>query len=306
MGTYFDGNLTRYKNNITAFRNSRSFTYNFTTNFELKKKLIKTLNQHFLLKRDKLGDQTREDDVETAGSFHLITFLMLPLSILGIFIGIRNKDQMTLICLCITLSTLAVFLSISFPQGRYIAILIPAYSYFSIYFLAQLTAKKTFLYSCFLLLTISLISSYTIITGPYNEFVSKKWINRDGIKDTLVAISQLKKDPSSRKTYIVMPNIKTYRALLYYYLVSNFDYEWVQKKQMKEMILSKQGDTNTLYLAFFSFLKKDNSDILKMGFIKVASLNTKIENRPIEIWKYKSPVINQSVLNKQLWLQKNK
>lgn len=225
IGSYYDGNPARHMGRVANFRATRSFVFSprkqlFHT--PVSEKMGKFIDQHFLFLRDNLGDRSRDDAVETLGVLHWPLLLCIPVMLFGLWSGLRERDPPTLFYFCVLCSVMLVFLTLSFPEGRYTFCVTPCYGYF-LWFGIRRFLPNNRMVAPLVLASIALVSALEM-SGPYRQFVLQIWGNREGIN--AVARHLPERDTSCQRS-IFLPNIKDYPAWLEWELASGGSVDWV-------------------------------------------------------------------------------
>lgn len=95
-------------------------------------KLVKLVNQHVLSRVDRLGDASRDDSIWVLGGIQPIVLLWAAAAAFGLWIALRRRDESDRRVLAVTAVLLAVFFTVSFPEGRYALALLPCWAYFAL------------------------------------------------------------------------------------------------------------------------------------------------------------------------------
>ena len=285
----------------------RQFVFSFKRQFlhtKFSDKVEKLVNQHVLFKLDDLGDTSREDDVYTLGVIHYPFLFMLPLLILGAVKGEKSLKNSTNnkcshtkniahLFLLIALSFISVFLTISFPEGRYITPLIPCYAYFIWCGLTWLCSCKAVLHCvAALLLFVNAGTTYWLITTNYNNHMHKVWKDKEGLKELAMSLPP-KTDET--KEIISMPWTKKHKIWHYFALVTGLRAEWLSYEEFKERFRSwqKSKDENTRNNDKIVFYFMDSSqdsklakELLEKGFKVIKHFPTKFKKEPRVLLQY--------------------
>ena len=95
-------------------------------------KAVKLVNQHVLSRVDRLGDASRDDSIWVLGRTQPAIFLWVAAALFGLWIALRRRDHDDRRVLAVSGVLLAVFFTISFPEGRYVLVLLPCWAYFAL------------------------------------------------------------------------------------------------------------------------------------------------------------------------------
>jgi hypothetical protein len=240
-GTYgialrYEGALQPYLEKVQRLREQRKNAFSIERNLlgtPLSHKLEKLVNQHLLFQRDDLGDDTRPDHLWTLGALHRPFVVMAPLALFGLAWGLWRRERRALLVASVLLWTYAVFLTVSFPEGRFIMVVVPCYLYFSTAFLFELILpfvrhrQVRIAVLAALLLALS-AETYRIVGGSYNEEMTREWSNLDGIREVQ---ARLPPPREGVERYISLHAVRSNRAWLYYSMLANFEPEWISSRQ---------------------------------------------------------------------------
>lgn len=233
IGEFVAGDYETYSQRRQEQTQDRQFVFSVERqilNARFLDKVEKLVNQHILFKVDKLGDRTHEDDVYTLGAIHYPFLCMLPLLVIGAIKGekrqnVVDKDDNTYLFLLITVTYLFVFLTISFPEGRYITPVIPCYAYFIwcgvTRFFSSVSARcgvAAFLLFC------HAGSTYWLTATVYNDYMHEVWKSKNGIKELAMVLPP---KIEGAKEIIGIPWSRNNRAWHYFALVTGLRAEWL-------------------------------------------------------------------------------
>ncbi|MFN2375272.1 MAG: hypothetical protein ABR538_01965 [Candidatus Binatia bacterium] len=123
------GDVKRRATRFVELRSGHAFAPTYRDPALLGDKLTKLVHQHFVFGRDDLGDPTREDEIWTLPHPHVVWILLLPLVLAGLLRGFRDGDEASVAILAALAGVVAVMLSVSFPEGRYLLPVVPCYAY---------------------------------------------------------------------------------------------------------------------------------------------------------------------------------
>jgi hypothetical protein len=127
----FEGSLASYGQKLAAFQRDRAHAISVEqlTRAPLSEKLTKLVDQHFLFATDPLGDPSRDDRVWTMGRSSHSFLATLPLMLIGGLVGLARRERSMRVCVAVLASIFGLFLTFSFPEGRYLLAAIPCYGF---------------------------------------------------------------------------------------------------------------------------------------------------------------------------------
>jgi hypothetical protein len=205
---------------FVAMRSGKAFALDRLAPGELAAKAQKLLDQHILFRRDQLGDTSREDDLWTVGAPHPGWLLLVPFAVVGLWRGLRTRDEGAEVAAAVVAASYAVAFLVSFPEGRYLITVIPCYAYFVLRGLdavlrqatARIVGRATALFAM-------AVGTFLLVTGEYNAGITTRWWNMGGMRAVVKAIRSDYGNPSP--IYLNWPELR-YHQWLYLEMLANF------------------------------------------------------------------------------------
>lgn len=229
-----------YWQKVINYRETRQLSVSLEAQFfgvPLTAKFKKLLNQQLLFRHDTLGDRFRSDEEWTLGAYHYPWLLLSPVVFWGFLVSLRRRDRFAHLYGSVLVAVHLFFLTISFPEGRYVLVVIPSYFYFLQIGLDSLVKRQaTQVLVCAISLLLFGGYTYYLIICVYNPYMKEKWFDRDGMKEVVIA---LPRHQAGENEYIRLPHANGYQEWLYLMMLSNFRAQWVSpdeafRKQIDE------------------------------------------------------------------------
>ncbi|MCH2173118.1 hypothetical protein MK489_20250 [Myxococcota bacterium] len=218
LGMVFETSLATYVARLWRFQQARGAAVSWAQLFEtsLIDKLHKWVDQHFLFLVDGLGDPTRSDILWTLGSYHAGFLGFLPLIAYGAWLGLRRHESSARIALAVLAGFGLVFLTVSFPEGRYTVALVPCYAALALTALRQIVPnpepRRLILAAVLGLLALETQHAIAHAYGPSRQRI---WAPPQGMLEAVPALN----DFSGQPLGIRWPEPVDYAGGLYFRMV---------------------------------------------------------------------------------------
>ncbi len=231
LGRHFVGSAEGYRRAIASFRLWRGGAVSLfgMLHDPIGPKLQKLADQHLLFRLDSIANFDRPDGLWTLGSPHWTWLALLPLLALGLVVGLRLREKETAIAAAAIVIPLVFFLTASFPQGRYLLILVPAYMALAARGLEALaqgtTARRTLGAALLLLFTIE--TSWRVAT-LYGRRASCQQVNG------IVEAARLAQPATPGVARLFsFPMEKTYQAELLFRMLTDNAGSWITPEELE-------------------------------------------------------------------------
>lgn len=185
MAWAYTGSLGDHLERLAAFRADRGHALGLSqlTAFSPLEKLTKLVNQQLLFRFDRLGDLSRDDRVWTLGTLQPVVLLGALAAAAGLVAALHARTADDRRALVSAGALLLVFLTVSFPEGRYVLVLLPCWAYFALRGLA-LAAGSTAVRQLALAAGLVLLAGSTehAIRRTYLPTIQTLWRNFEGMR----------------------------------------------------------------------------------------------------------------------------
>jgi hypothetical protein len=226
LGLVFDGSAWTFAERVLAFQGERSASLGLgqLTQVSPVDKLVKWGNQHFLFVIDGLGDPTRGDQIWTLNAYHIGFLALFPVMVFGALRGLRERDPSTRLAVSVIGAFAVVFMTVSFPEGRYTLALVPCYAALFVRGLREVTGEGR-AYSAALGAVLVLLSFETQLqlARVYEPRSEAAWRAYDGLRELAPTLS----DHAGRRLRVRMPNDPDYAMKLYFRMVMDPAWRWL-------------------------------------------------------------------------------
>jgi hypothetical protein len=134
LGLVYEGSVEGFGERLLAFARARSAAISGSQllDVSLLDKLAKAFHQQVWLSVDGYGDRTRTDSVWTAGATSPALLVWVGIAVYGAVTSLRTRDPDARLTAAVAGVFALVFLSVSFPEGRYILALVPCWGWFAV------------------------------------------------------------------------------------------------------------------------------------------------------------------------------
>ena len=225
-----------YIKDIQQYLGTRTFAVSLSEQLQPKRigeKLQKLTNQHLLFQRDSLGDKTRYDELETLGEIHYPYLILFPVLLWGLWTALRERSPLTVLFASTLGGILLFYLTLSYPQGRYMLIAVPCYLYFLHYGIQDLLKNEQFRnFALSVVLLVFATYTYLSMHSHYQQYALIKIRYNEGIREIAEALPAPK---PGVKEYISKSTPITYESWLYFQMLTNFRATWVQPYEIGEL-----------------------------------------------------------------------
>ncbi len=209
---------------FVALRSRRTVSWDHLQLALLIDKATKLVHQHFYFRRDDLGDPTREDQVWTLDAPHLVWLGLLPFGLVGLWTGLRERDEATRVFGTVAACSYLLAFSFSFPEGRYLLTAVPCYAAFVLGGLRRMARSPTVRIGVLTgALVLMAANTHALVRGEYNASMIRLWKPMAGMQEALALIrghSGLRYN-SSERIFIVWPGL-SFKERLYLQMLGNF------------------------------------------------------------------------------------
>jgi hypothetical protein len=233
LAAEYVGSFPQYLEDLRRFLAHRAGVVSLSrlTDTPLATKLTKLVDQHLLFRRDQLGDWTRPDDLWTVGSLDWVWLLLVPVAVLGLVGGLRQRESGVQLAAVVLAATAALFLTVSFPEGRYLLIVVPCYAVLVVRGIEALAGREALGRAASAVAILAMaFNSAILLRGDYDAFMREKWLPLAPIEE---AVSTIAHDPGKAVRYVSFPADQDYTALLYFRLMGGAPgIRWITNREM--------------------------------------------------------------------------
>lgn len=226
LGLAYDGSALGFAERVLRFQGERSASIGIAqlTGVDPTDKLLKWANQHFLFLVDDLGDPTRSDTGWTLNAHHAGFLGLLPVMAFGAVAGLRAHEPQARLAASVVAAFALVFLTVSFPEGRYTLALIPCYAAFAVRGVRE-AAGHGFAFPLALGVILSLLSLETQIhlARVYEPRSEEIWRPFDGIRELAPRLAA----HAGRPVRVRLPGDPDYASNLYFRMVMDPAWRWL-------------------------------------------------------------------------------
>jgi hypothetical protein len=226
LAVRYVGSFSMTREQIQTFRAWRagSVSWHQLRDVPLESKVQKLVNQHLLLKNDSLGDWTRTDRLWTVGEPHRIWWFIAPLALLGAFAGWRGREPEVVLATLILLLVLVLFFTFSFPEGRFLLVIIPCYMHLIDRGLAQVPRRHVVVG---LVLVFFFGETYRLLS--HDRKFEDEEMQQERIR--WVSSNVLAKSGSGRSC-VVFPFQQNYSDEIFFRMVTNNGSSWLKAEEL--------------------------------------------------------------------------
>ncbi|MBI5504337.1 MAG: hypothetical protein HY899_06025 [Deltaproteobacteria bacterium] len=226
VATHYDDSYPQWRAKVSRFMDVRAkfaLSRDNASLAGLADKAAQLAHQHFFFRHDELGDETREDDLWTLPQPHVVWLLLLPLGLLGLWRGLRDRDPTAHVFASVMAAGYLLAFTVSTAEGRYLLGVVPCYAYFvcaGVHHLVTSRAARTGVLGAVLLA--SSANTFVLVRGQYETHMKKTWEEMAGMRETLALIRDRYGDHSrdDAVVYLAWPR-DSYESWLYLEMLGN-------------------------------------------------------------------------------------
>jgi len=234
----------------------------------LSDKVTKYIHQHVAFARDDLGDRSRDDSLWTLDR-PLVTWVScFSIFVVGLLLGVWRGERDAYMTAIIVLVTLGFFFSVSFPEGRYIIVLVPCYFAGVAYVLRSVLRVRQVRVLAVVAILISFGSeSWWVMQKEHVPFVNSYFAHRKLLRPMAMVMSDMQLDSRSKWAMGMIPH-RFDRIVWQMY--SNFGPQLVPPSEVLGEVAASGGQVKAPYFLLLSTQKsKFAVEARKLGFKRV-------------------------------------
>lgn len=277
--------LPQYWSQVSNFHSTRAFSISdLPSASELANKSKKYIDQHVLFLRDNLGDQTRPDASETLGEIHWPALVGWAVILFSFGAAVRSNNLEQQLLLGVLGITLLIALTVSFPEGRYLLILVPIYGYLFLSGLRKIFPSETrrlWAVNIFLLCS----AGYTLLayTTQYRDYLLVTQSYQEGMKEIVEELSSLDLTDGA---LISKSTPLTYESWLVLGMLNNFKPKWIPTSEFFGKIdaVKQKQLSGEFYFVENSAWFKQPSELKALGFQLEKEFSTLNLQKLFRIW----------------------
>ncbi len=264
-----------------ADRSGHAISPGFLDPALLPDKLTKLVHQHLWFARDQLGDRTRSDAAWTVPAPQLPWVALLAVALFGMWRCRRNRNAGAAPFAAVLLGTYGLALTLSFPEGRYMVPALPALAFFAVEGLRGLVPSplpRTLVCSGFL--AAMAWSGFSLVSGPYQEWMVRQWQDRAGMKEAFALVRE-RLDPDyglGRPMKVWWPGMN-HEVWLYMRMIAN------RRDRLYELAteLDREAAGERLFAAAHSDDAARLAELETLGFRSIGTVTDPIIARRLEV-----------------------
>lgn len=270
-GLAYEGSVSEYWEKVSAFRSVRSGMVSVKKQLMrgvLSEKLTKYTHQHVAFGRDDLGDHSRDDSLWTPDRPLFTWIFCFFVFILGVLLGVWRGERDAYMTGIIVFVTLGFFFSISFPEGRYIIVLVPCYFAGVVYFLRSAVRLREVRVLAVVAILISFGSeSLWAINKEHVSFVNPYLAHRQLFRPIAIVMNGMEVDSESKWAMGMIPH--RFDQLVWQ-MYSNFGPQLVSPSDVLGEVAAKgEGIKVPYFLVLSNQRSKLAVEAKKLGFKRV-------------------------------------
>ncbi len=281
LAAAYDTSLPTFLDRLASFRADRgnAVALSQLVSAGPLEKLTKLLNQQWLFRWDLLGDRSREDGVWTLGAFQPVILLWALLAAGGIFAALREPSPEDRRALSVAAAVLLLFFSLSFPEGRYVLVLLPCWGYFGLRGL-RLVARRDTPRQLALGLALLCLCGATEwrIRQTYLPMIRSVWQTFEGMRQIAPILAAL--PPSQGGLLMAMPYRPHLQNGLQFRMLMPAGIVWPPPRDFLRELARAQPGVRFAALAYADE-PQQLAEFLSQGFARRADLRGEVSGRAL-------------------------
>ena len=208
---------------FVSMRSKNAISMNHLSPALAADKVAKLWHQHFYFQRDELGDPSREDELWTLPSPHVVWLGLVPIGIFGLWLALREREPISHVFVSVLVASYLIAMTVGFPEGRYLITVVPCYAYFVLLGLERLVSRPVALPAVLgLAMLLTAGNSFALMRGEYNTSVEARWQATGAMREALALIQERYGPEYGTTEWIFMtwPNLR-YKDWLYLEMLGN-------------------------------------------------------------------------------------
>ncbi len=280
LAAAYDTSLPAFLDRLASFRAGRGHAVALSQLISAGplEKLTKLLNQQWLFRWDLLGDRTRKDFPWTLGAFQPVILLWALLAAAGILAALRERSPEDRRALSVAAAVLLLFFSLSFPEGRYVLVLLPCWGYFGLRGVGLVARRNTPRQLALGLALLCLCGATEWrIRQTYLPMIHSVWQNFEGMRQIAPILAAL---PQSQGGLLMAMPYKEGQNEMQFRMLMPAGIEWPLPRRFLRELARPQPGVRFAALAYAD-RPLQLAEFLSQGFTRRAELRGEASGRAL-------------------------